>query len=145
MSKQRIFMFWGVMDLMYVLGFFYWNLSRGRIPLYDDAVSFMHVSSEYGGSAPILLFIGSLLLSLSIVLTMFMFFRRHPLVRFIACLQIPFRLYLVVPSLSFIPWMANFFELKQAAIVFPLLITSEGLKIVSLRMVHGRARQQGID
>jgi hypothetical protein len=67
------------------------------------------------------------------------------LVRLVACLQIPFRLYLVVPSLSFIPWMANLFELKQAAIVFPLLIASEGLKVVSLRMASVRARQQGAD
>lgn len=132
MNKQRVFMFWGVMDLMYVLGFFYWNLSRGRIPLYDDAVSFVQIDLQYGWSMLVLFFIGSMLLTLSILLTMLMFFKQHPLVRLIACLQVPFRLYFIVPSLSFIPWLASLLELRQAVIIFSVLIASEVLKVVSL-------------
>jgi len=132
MSQQRVFLFWGVMDLMYVLGFVYLNLSQGRIPIYDDAVSFQQVDLSYGGAMPAILFSSSLLLTFSTILTMWLFFKQRPWGRTIAYVQIPFRLFLVVPSLSFIPWMTNLFEVNQAAVVFSVLIASEVLKVVSL-------------
>jgi hypothetical protein len=131
-NKHRVFLFWGAMDLMYVLGFIYLNLSHGRVPIYDDAISFRQVELSYGGVLPVVLFSSSLLLIFSTMLTMWLFFKQRPWVRIIAYLQIPFRLFLVVPSLSFTPWMINLFGINQAVAVFSVLIVSEVLKVISL-------------
>lgn len=138
MNKQRVFMFWALMDLMYVLGFVYVNVSRGRIPLYDDAVLFLQVNMLHGWSILVLFFIASMLLSLSIFLTMVLFFKQHPFARLIAYLQTPFRLYFVVPSLSFIPWVVSIFEMQQAVIALFVLVVSEILKCVSLYNLNAR-------
>jgi len=138
-EKRHIYLFWGVMDLIYVLGFLYGNYSRSRIPFYDDMLSFTTVDLGYGGYMPKILFACSLLLSVSIFMTMFLFFKKNKFARPAASLQAPLRLFLVVPSLSFIPWLVSVFELKHVLIIFALLITSEVFKLVSLWLSPTRA------
>ncbi|MCY1447092.1 hypothetical protein D3C87_1704520 [compost metagenome] len=132
MNAQRVFIFWGVMDLMFLFEFAYWNLSRRRIPLYDDLISFSQVYAQHGWDMLIVFFVASIVLTLSIFLTMLMFIKQSPTVRLIAYLQVPFRLYFVVPSLSFIPGLVRFFEWDQLVLIFSLLIASEVIKVFSL-------------
>lgn len=138
MSEKRIYMFWGGMDLMYILVFLYGSLSQGRIPIYDDYRSMLELVVQYGDNLPMYLFACSLTLVVSITYTVFLFFSRSRTARLIAYTQIPLRLFLVVPSLSFIPWLLGFFEIRQAAIGLSLLLLSEVVKVFSLYRL-GRA------
>lgn len=49
-----------------------------------------------------------------------------------AYVQIPFRLLLAVPSLSFIPWLLNLFGLHSLVLNIAFLIVSESVKVFSL-------------
>lgn len=138
MNKRNVFIFWGLMDLAYLLAFLHWSLKRDRIPFYDDFTSVIRITAEYGGKVPVMLFAISLLLSLSIMLTMVMFFTQHRFVSTVAYLQTPFRLFMVVPSLTVMPWLADYFEWKQLLLLFSLLGASEILKIASLWWIGRR-------
>ncbi|WP_248744861.1 hypothetical protein [Pseudomonas sp. MWU12-2037] len=141
MNKKSVFLFWAAMDFLYVLGFLYFNLSRGRIPLYDDVLSFAQVNLQFGENLLTLFFVGSMLLTISIPVTMWMLFRQHPWARFVAYVQVPFRLCFSVPSLSFIPWVISLFQLKQALIMIFILFVSEILKVISLYKVDVRQKE----
>jgi hypothetical protein len=132
MNKQRVYLFWGVMDLLYVWGFIYWNLSHGGLSLGNLTLIYVLLNSLQDWGVLVLRFVGPLLLSLSIFLTMFMFFRQSPKVRLIACLQVPFRLYYFTSSLSLITWAVILFGLKKSAVIFFVLLCIEILKLVSL-------------
>ncbi len=138
MNKQRIYLFWGTMDLLYVLGFIYWNLSHGGLSLGNLALIYALLNSLQDWGVLLLRFVGPLLLSLSILLTMFMFFKQNPRVRLIACLQVPFRLYFFVSSLSLITWMVILFGLKKSVVMFFVLLAFEILKVVSLYSTRQR-------
>lgn len=133
MNKKRVFLFWGFMDIMYLLSFIYSDLSRGRTPVYDDYILMQEVIAQYGNNAPAFLFFCSLILIFSICLSAVMFIKQAPAARLVAYLQSPLRVYLAVPSLAFIPWVSGFFSVKQAVIAWSLLLTSEGLKIWSIK------------
>jgi len=142
MNKKSVFLFWAAMDFLYVLGFLYLNFSRGRIPLYDDVISFSQVNLQFGENILMLFFAGSMLLTISIPVTMWMFFKQNPWVRFVACAQMPFRLCFSVPSLSFIPWVISIFQLKQALVMLSVLWASEILKVISLYKVDVRQKAE---
>jgi hypothetical protein len=132
MNSHRVYRFWGVMDLMYVLFFLYASLSQGRIPVYDDYFSMRDQVVHFGSELPFYMFTCSLTLIVSVTYTMVLFFRRSRSALLIAYTQIPMRLFLVVPSLSFLPWLIGLFEVRQAALGLFLLFVSEGLKVSSL-------------
>lgn len=133
MNKRRVFLFWGFMDIMYLLSFIYWDYSRGRTPVYDDYILMQEVVVQYGNNAPAFLFLCSLILILSICCSAAMFIKQAPAARIVAYLQSPLRLYLAVPSLAFIPWVSGFFSVNHAVVAWLLLLTSEGLKIWSIK------------
>lgn len=62
-----------------------------------------------------------------------------------AYVQIPFRLLLAVPSLSFIPWLLNLFGSHSLVLNIALLIASESVKVLTLYRsgrLGGRANQR---
>lgn len=141
MRKDHVFMFWGFMDLTYVLWIVYGSLSRGRVPLYDDVVSFLQLDAQHGWNMLVWWFVASMSLTVTVVVTMVLFFNKCPVARVIAYFQVPFRLFFVVPSLSFILWLLGAFGVRQVTLVIAILLICEALKVFSLYRV-GSARVQ---
>lgn len=131
MKVRSIFLFWGVMDIFYIARFCYVNYSQGRIPLYDDIQSFMLLAPEHGYVAT-LFFSLSLVLNVSIIISMVLFFRGSRNVPGLVYAQIPLRLLLAMPSLAFIPWMAKVGDFSSVGLLLSLLVLSEVIKFSSI-------------
>jgi hypothetical protein len=131
MKTRWLYLFWGGMDLFYIGRFCYLNFSQGKVPLYSDIQSFILLSAEHGYISG-LLFLLSFFLNISIVFSMYLFFRASRLVPCLAYVQAPLRLLLAVPSLSFLLWLSKVGGVTSAALLFGLLMLSEVIKFFSI-------------
>lgn len=134
MNPRWILWFWGVMDLFYITRFCYVNYVQGKIPLYSDVKSFLAIAPEHGLASALFVLL-SVALNVSMVVSagLLLFRQRGALV--LIYIQTPFRLFGVVPSLAFIPWLINVNGLTSPILLFALLILSEMIKLISLVFV----------
>lgn len=131
MSKKTIYLFWGVMDFLYIVRFCYVSYEQGQIPLYDDFHSFILLAADHGALA-IMLFSLSLMLNLSMFISMILFFRESRYLPWLVYVQTPLRLVIAIPSLMFIPWLAKAAVLNSITLLLSLLVMSELLKCCSV-------------
>ncbi|KVW87739.1 hypothetical protein WL00_14620 [Burkholderia cepacia] len=136
MVTRPLYLFWGGLDLLYLIRFLWLNFADGRIPLYHDIQAFGQLH-EPGDHAAVWLGL-SLLLTVSIAVSACLFLRGGRYARPLAYAQVPLRLLLAVPSLSFIPWLLHLGEGSSLSLNLGLLLVSEVLKVITLRR-HGRA------
>ena len=136
MVTRPLYLFWGGLDLLYLVRFLWLNFADGRIPLYHDIQAFGQLH-EQGDHAAVWLGL-SLLLTVSIAVSACLFLRGSRYARPLAYAQVPLRLLLAVPSLSFIPWLLHLGEGSSLSLNLGLLLVSEVLKVITLRR-HGRA------
>ncbi|RON51540.1 hypothetical protein BK665_16790 [Pseudomonas frederiksbergensis] len=138
MKTGWIFLFWGTMDLFYIARFCYLGFSNGRIPFYSDIQSLVPLSVEHGLVAVLFLLFG-LILNISMFFSVYLFFRGSSQAPCLAYAQIPLRLILVVPSLSFVLWFSKSVGVTSAVLMITLLLLSEMLKFLSI-FFRGRLR-----
>ena len=131
MKAGTLFLFWGAMDLFYIARFCYLSFSNGRIPFYSDIQSLSLLSAEHGLVSVLFLLLG-LVLSISMFFSAYLFFRGSSLAPLLAYAQIPLRLILAVPSLSFVLWLSKVVGVTSAVLMFLLLLFSEILKFFSI-------------
>lgn len=131
MKTIWIYLFWGGMDLFYIVRFSYINFSHGKVPIYSDAQSFFLMSAEHG-LVSVALFLLSIVLNVSIIFSMFLFFLRARSASCLAYAQIPLRLLLVTPSLSFLQWGVKVSGATSVMLLFGLLLLSEVIKVCSM-------------
>lgn len=132
LSFSKVCLFWGGMDAFYVIRFIWLNIEQGRIPFADDIINFNQLYSEYGGGGWILLiFVLSMMLNISIVVSAILLVLKWGRVRFFVFLQIPFRLLLIVPSISVIPWLLKGLHVNSMVFIIIFLIFSEFTKFLS--------------
>lgn len=131
MKTRGLYWFWGAMDLFYVVRFCYLNFSQGKIPIYSDIQSFILLQPEHG-TVSALFFWLSVFLNVSIVVSMFMFFLGARRVQSLVYIQVPLRVLLTVPSLSFLLWLSKVGGVTSAAWLFGLLLFSEVIKLFSI-------------
>ncbi|CAN7648433.1 arginine:ornithine antiporter [Pseudomonas umsongensis] len=131
MTGNKVYLFWGGMDLIYIGRFCYLNVSQGKVPLYSDVQSFVRLSSEQD-SISFLIFSMSLVLNVSIIVSMFLFLRRSRFASRLAYAQVPLRLLFGVPSLSILVWASTTAGVTSSALLMGLLLFSEVLKVVSI-------------
>ncbi|MCA8120099.1 hypothetical protein LGN07_15375 [Burkholderia cepacia] len=132
-----LYLFWGGLDLLYLIRYCWLNLADERIPLYHDIQAFGQLH-EPGGYAAVWFGL-SLLLTVSIAVSAYLFLRGSRYARPLAYVQVPLRLLLAVPSLSFIPWLLHLGEGASLPLNLGLLLLSELLKVITLHR-HGRAK-----
>lgn len=132
--KRFVFVFWGVMDLLYLIHFVGFNFVNGRVPILSDLASFRDLNQPLALAG---VFIGlSIALTLSVAISAFLFLSGHEVVRKVAFAQAPLRLLLATPSLTFISWLVPGAGSGGPALGIVLLISSEALKIRSLQWVR---------
>lgn len=134
MNPRWILWFWGVMDLFYITRFCYVNYVQGKIPLYIDVESFLAIAPEHGLASALFVLL-SVALNVSIVVSAGLLFFRQRGGLVLIYFQTPFRLFGVVPSLAFLPWLINVNGLTSPILLFALLVTSEMIKLFSLVFV----------
>ncbi len=133
LSFRQVCMFWGVMDVLYLAAYVWQSIAEGRIPLIDDIFSFNQLYTEQGGGYwLILIFTLSMITTLSIAFSAVLLLTTWDKVGYLVAAQTPLRLLLVVPSLSFLPWVLKGINPGGIGLSLFILLTSEALKIWSL-------------
>lgn len=144
LSFSKVCLFWGAMDAFYVIRFISLNLEQGRIPFVDDIINFNQVYSEYGGGAWILLIFSlSMLLNISILVSAILLIIRWGGIRYFIFLQMPFRLLLIVPSVSVIPWLLKQTHVNSMVLIIIFLLFSELTKFLSFRLTNNIKKKGG--
>jgi len=129
-----VYLFWGVLDLFYVIRFLWLQIAAGNIPLYHDIQAFGQLH-EPGGYAAIVLGL-SLLLTVSIAGSAYLFLCSSRYAKPLAYAQLPLRLLLAVPSLSFLPWLLHLGGTLNPWLNLGLLLVSELLKFITLYRIR---------
>ena len=132
LSFRKICLFWGMMDVFYIARFIWLNVEQGRIPLIDDFMSFSQLYSEYGGGVWIvLMFSLSMILNVSVVISAILLITCWRRVGYFIFIQTPFRLLLVIPSVSFVPWLLKQLHISSMLVFVTFLVISEVIKVIS--------------
>ncbi len=142
MKRPSLFMFWAAMDLLYLARYLWLNVVEGKIPFVADILRLQNLEQPTW-YAPLTTSL-SLGLTCFIAVTAYLFLTNSWAARPMAYVQIPFRLLLAVPSLSFIPWLLNLFGSHSLVLNIALLIASESVKVLTLYRsgrLGGRANQ----
>ncbi|WP_223536767.1 hypothetical protein [Pseudomonas sp. GL-B-16] len=126
-----LYWFWGAMDFFYIIRFGYLNFSQGKVPFYSDIQSYVQLRSEHGVSSDVLLLL-SVLLNVSIVVSMVLFFVGSRTIPYLIYVQLPLRLLLVVPSLSIFLWLSKAAGATSVIWLISLLLFCEAVKLVSI-------------
>lgn len=141
---SKVCLFWGGMDAFYIIRLIWLNIEQGRVPFVDDIVSFNQLYSEYGGGGWILLmFALSMMLNISIAASAILLIVKWDKIRFLVFLQIPFRLLLIVPSISVIPWLLKHFHFNSMMFIIVLLVFSEFTKFLSFILTRNIKKKEG--
>lgn len=131
MKLKCFYIFWGVMDLLYIAQVCYFNLSQGRVPIYSDIRSFISLSQDHGFYSVVFFWL-TLALAVSIVFSMVLFFREMRLAAWLAYAQAPFRVLFVVPSLPFLLGLVKASGVTSVFLLFGFLLLSELIKVLSI-------------
>ncbi|CNC40287.1 hypothetical protein [Yersinia pseudotuberculosis] len=129
--KSKIFIFWGMMDLYYIVRYIWVSLSVGKIPFVSDINNFLPMDFS-----DLLIYrvivIGSMLTTISVLFTAFLFLKKKKIAIMAAFIQEPFRLIFGVYSISLIPTVINALGMTILVTNLFFLFISEGLKIYTL-------------
>ncbi|SUP84565.1 hypothetical protein ACILPN_19535 [Yersinia wautersii] len=129
--KSKIFIFWGMMDLYYIVRYIWGSLSVGKIPFISDINNFLPMDFS-----DLLIYrvivIGSMLTTISVLFTAFLFLKKKKIAIMAAFIQEPFRLIFGVYSISLIPTFINALGMTILVTNLFFLFISEGLKIYTL-------------
>jgi len=121
------------MDVLYLATYVWKSSTQGRIPFVDDIINFNALYSEQGGSYWLLiLFVLSMITTLSIVFSALFLLTAWNKVGYLVAAQTPLRLLVVVPSLTFLPWIMKWITPGNVAVALFLLLVSEALKVSSV-------------
>jgi len=114
------------MDAFYIILYILRNIARGAIPFLSDLNSGLEVVRSWGGSG-IVIWVG-LFLQFSVIVTCVGFLRCKKFVVFLALVQMPFRFFFIVPSVSVVLLLPMVVAGINNWIWVGLLLASEAFK-----------------
>ena len=136
---KNVCIFWGVCDAFYIIRFIWIGISNDCAPLIDDLMKFWNLTYEYGFNLNVVaLFLFSLILNVSIFFSAPLLLLKSKNIRILVYSQIPLRLFLVVPSLSFAPWLLKQFNIGGVGVSVFIIIFSEFFKLLSFVLTTKR-------
>lgn len=109
---RTAFLFWGGMDAFYLCLYVLRSMARGAIPFWTDFNDGLHNMHNWGGGLEFIVWLG-LALQLSLIVTCVLFLLRCRVAVYLAMVQIPFRIFFFVPSIS-------------TMLVWPMLVSNMG-------------------
>lgn len=137
LRRKSVFIFWGVLDAVFVIWYAFGSFQGGKIPYYTDLLSTIEILSVHGGSLATVMASMSWLLQASIIVSMIMLLTGNLKVKILCYIQIPFRLILIVPSVSLILIAASYMDGLGTIFILILLAVSETLKAYTLWKFKG--------
>jgi hypothetical protein len=109
LSKDKIIVFWGIMDLAALGWYMVFNIVKGRIPFYSDIITAKATSVSFEAPMPSILTFISLFSYLSLIFSGYLLIKRNRFGALLSYFQCPFRLLSFIPiSLFFITWPVKY-------------------------------------
>lgn len=136
-GKDKVFFFWGGMDILAIILYCVNSVRMGRIPVISDTQSFIDLWHAHNAVVPgifvMILFILDLGLLLSFVISAILFFKRKHWAVKLALFQEVFRLISFRCSISLFPLLVGVTGISNVWVNLILFIISATLKLYSLK------------
>ncbi|WP_097305061.1 hypothetical protein [Pseudomonas chlororaphis] len=139
LSRNRIWQFWGGLDVLYLLWYVSSSARLGKVPFWDDLAMATEVLKDHGTAALVMVMI-NWGLQLSIVVSAFLFLFQRKDAKWLGLAQIPLRLMFVVPSFSVLLIGAYFFPGYNPLMMLGVIVLSEIIKGWSLCAIRNDPR-----
>lgn len=131
MSREHTWWLWGVLDALYLGWYAINSIINHRIPYFSDVGSALEILQEHS-DVQIYMFLLSMVLQVSLIVSCVLFLLQKEQVKWVVCLQAPFRLIFVLPSVSLFFIGARFFPDYNLALMALLVVASEIVKVWSV-------------
>lgn len=135
-SKRSFVLYlWAFFDFLYIARFIWLNESQGRTPLIDDLRYFNEIYYDQGSYA-LIVFSFSFFLNVSILFSFVLFLIGWRYSYWLSCIQVPFRLLFLVPSLSIFPWFFKIMPASFFLVFVSAVVLSETIKIATFYLLR---------
>jgi uncharacterized membrane protein YtjA (UPF0391 family) len=135
--RNKIFIFWGVMDVLALLGYLFFSMQSGNVPFYSDISAFysnygrLGVSGVTGGLMQLMFFI-NIVLIVSLIFSAWSFLTKKNINMIFLVVQEIARVFSLKCSVALIPMMMHLTGFRSALVAIVLFVLSEALKIGSV-------------
>ena len=135
--RNKIFIFWGVMDVLALLGYLFFSMQSGNVPFYSDISAFysnygrLGVSGVTGGLMQLMFFI-NIVLIVSLIFSAWSFLSKKNINMIFFVVQEIARVFSLKCSVALIPMMMHLTGFRSALVAIVLFVLSEALKIGSV-------------
>lgn len=145
--KNKIFVFWGIMDVLALVSYLVFSLQGGNIPFYSDIKGFYNTYPQLGvsglmGGVLQLLFLINIALIVSLVFSAWSMLARKNINNVFFIVQEIARLLSLKCSLTLIPLALHFTGFSVAWVAIVLFLISEALKIASISFAKRQSTPQ---
>lgn len=135
--KNKIFVFWGIMDVLALVSYFIFSLQSGNIPFYSDITGFYNTYPQLGvsgltGGLLQFLFLINIALIVSLALSAWTMLVKKDINTLFFIVQEFARLFSLKCSLTLIPLFLHFSGFSVAWVAIVLFLLSEAVKIASI-------------
>lgn len=135
--RNKIYAFWGIMDLLALASYLFFSLQANRVPFYSDIIGFYDNYSNVGVSGPMgaivqTLFIINIALIVSLAFSAWCFGVKKEMPTFFFIGQEIARLLSLKCSIAVIPLILHFTGNNTAWGAVALFMMSEAIKIASV-------------
>lgn len=138
-GARKIFLFWGGLDLILVVFYIQGSFRQDKVPYVTDVLSIVRLLKDFDFFVMALILIGCLL-HFSIILSSAAFLLKYRVAAYVGLLQMPFRLFYMLPSLSLFLMVAAYVPGLSVWTVVPFVVFSEVIKAYSLFRLLKRER-----
>jgi uncharacterized membrane protein YtjA (UPF0391 family) len=135
--RNKIFIFWGVMDVLALLGYLFFSIQSGNVPFYSDISAFysnyghLGISGVTGGLMQLMFFI-NIVLIVSLIFSAWSFLAKKNINMIFLVVQEIARVFSLKCSVALIPMMMHLTGFRSALVAIVLFVLSEALKIGSV-------------
>ncbi len=131
-TERKVLVFWGVLDVIFIFWYVFNSINSGNTPLISDINMAIEASNNYGSNTPLYVTGLNIFLYLSIILSSVSLLFFSSFAKMVCYIQTPFRVFLIVPSLSLIEIVFSFTPNNPIWVIGLLFLVSEVFKIYSL-------------
>ena len=131
-AARRVLYFWGVLDVVFVVIYIHGRMRQDEIPYVSDVSGLIRVLHDFDWFVIMLAFLG-VALHLSIICSSVFLVLGWRVGLYLSLVQIPFRIFYMFPSLSFVLMVAAYIPGFAPWLFFCLVVVSEAVKAYSLR------------
>ncbi|MDD7998526.1 hypothetical protein FEI17_25290 [Kosakonia radicincitans] len=148
--KNKIYLFWGIMDVLALAGYLFFSIQGGSIPFYSDIHGFysnyaqLGVSGLTGGLIQLLFFI-NIALIVSLAFSGWWMIAKKDINNIFLIVQEIGRVFSLKCSIALIPLIMHFSDVRSPWIAILLFVLSEVVKIGSIMWIKRNDESQGMD